>query len=94
MLSVLNTTTNIQQNYLDEGHKKLLRSNNASEFEHQVAIRVSQAMIIDELYNTINDVSVNKEYEGNDDNSIIAESTQNALFATTIYNNNNEFEIK
>ena len=31
------------------------KTNIASEFEHQVATRVSQAMITDEMYHTIND---------------------------------------
>ena len=54
------------------------KTNVASEFECQVANRVSEAMIIDELHYIINDIDKKKfvcDYE-NDDDSIITQSTK------------------
>ena len=58
ILNALNTIIDMQQRNLVVDHKK---TNTASKFEHQVATRVSQAMIIDELYYTINDELDNKK---------------------------------
>ena len=72
------------------------KTNVASEFECQVANRVSEAMIIDELHYIINDIDANEFVcdSENDDNSIIAQSTKNASFASAIKSNGNNYIIK
>ena len=72
------------------------KTHSGSQFEHQVAVRVSQAMIIDELYHTINNITTEDEYEANknQDNTIIEQSTKNASFATAIKTQNDQYIIK
>ena len=77
------------------GHRSQ-KTNVASEFECQVANRVSEAMIIDELYYTINDIDKKKfvcDYE-NDDDSIITQTTKNASLALAIKSNDNDYIIR
>ena len=71
------------------------KTHSGSQFEHQVAVRVSQAMIIDELYHTINNITTENEYEGNEnqDDTIIEQSTKNASFATAIKTQNDQYII-
>ena len=72
------------------------KTHSGSHFEHQVAVRVSQAMIIDELYHTINNITTEDEYEGdgNQDDTIIEQSTKNVSFATAIKTENDQYIIK
>ena len=71
------------------------KTNLASEFENQVAKRVSEAMIIDEIYSTMdNDKSITLEPDKNENDNIIIQSTNNATFGKALKNKNNECIIK
>ena len=73
------------------------KTNLASEFENQVAKRVSEAMRINELYQTINNDTQHKTsltplHDKNDD--IIIQSTNNATYGKVLKTENNQFIIK
>ena len=71
------------------------KTNLASEFENQVAKRVSEAMIIDEIYSTIdNDKSITLEPDKNENDNIIIQSTNNATFGKALKNENNDCIIQ
>ena len=71
------------------------KTNINSEFERQVATRVSQAMIIDELYTSINIKSDDEKSDSsdNENDSTIIQSTNNASFATIIRSDTNACTI-
>ena len=73
------------------------KTNLASEFENQVARRVSEAMIIDELYVTINSNTSNQSPstpEHSNNNDTILQSTNNATYGKVLINENNQCIIK
>jgi len=71
------------------------KTNLASEFENQVAKRVSEAMIIDEIYSTMdNDKSITLEPDKNENDNIIIQSTNNATFGKALKNENNDCIIQ
>ena len=72
------------------------KSNLASEFENQVARRVSEAMIIDEMSLALDHAVPNdtNKLDDTEDNDIITQSTDNATFGKVYKDENNQCIIK
>ena len=70
------------------------KTHNASDFEEQVARRISEAMIINELNVAVMSKNIDIEEESVDSNDL-QESTKNATFATAIKNEEDDsYEVK